>query len=293
MNIKHLDAFVSAVSLGSISAAARHLKKGQPLVSQWIQELELNLGIELFIRTGNKSLANENAYDLLPFALKVLKAENEFQLAAKSIEQGELTHLVIALDQWVPAQPLHKALADFMVAFPKLNIEMQTLNRDDIIEGVKSNVIQLGIISELDDLHHHVNFKRIGFYEDVYVASKNWLAKFNKTPITLDILENERELLLSMSDEQIKENVSPQTFLQVTDFELLLTLLKEGLGFAMLSKQVVKDELSQGSLVIFKVAHESVALERRVEMIWPFAGEKIKELDLLMQKVQSEHGFHH
>lgn len=291
MDVKHLEAFVATLEFGSISAAARQLKKGQPLVSQWLQELELELSVELFSRTGNKSTANQNAYELLPFAMKVLNAQNEFNLAARSIEQGQLQHVFIALDQWVPAQPLRSALANFMAYYPKLNIEVQTLTRDEIIDAVKAQEIHIGIISEFDDIHHQVNFKRIGFYEDVYVASPKWLLQQKKEILSLEDLEPQRELILRIGDEEDVQ-YSLQTYLQLTDFELLLSLLKEGAGFATLPKQVVLNELEAGSLKVFSVAHETVALKRRVEIIWPHGSENINEVSSLLNTIERDHSFH-
>ncbi len=291
MDVKHLEAFVATLELGSISATARQLKKGQPLISQWLQELEVDLRVELFSRTGNKVTANQNAFDLLPFALKVLNAQNAFNLAAHNIERGELQHIVIALDQWVPAQPLHNALAKFMAQFPTLNIEVQTLCRDDIIDAVKAQEIHVGIISEFDEVHHQVSFKRIGFYEDVYVASQKWLAQQRKGILSLTEIESQRELILSVADDE-DDHYSQQTYLQLSNFELLLSLLKEGAGFAILPKQTVLKELETGQLKVFSVAHETVALERRVEIIWPHASEKIIEVCALLNSIEKNHAFH-
>lgn len=293
MDVKHLEAFVTTLELGSISSAARQLKKGQPLVSQWLQELESDLGFSLFIRTGNKSSANQNAYDLLPFAQKVLSAQNELCLAARNIEQGKLTQLVMAVDQWVPAKGLNNALARFISYFPELDIELQTLSRDEVLQGIQSQEIQLGIISELDELHRKVNFKRIGFYEEVYVASKEWLSKQGNSTLSLEQLETQRELILSNSDDEAEEHLdSLQTYLQLSSYELMISLLKSGAGFAVLPKQAVSHELEIGALVTFSVHHETVALDRRVEMVWSLAGENIEEVASLMRCIEEEHGFH-
>ena len=55
MNIQHLKAFVQAAHLGSISAAAREMGKRQSQVSQWIADLEVDFGVELFVRTDNST----------------------------------------------------------------------------------------------------------------------------------------------------------------------------------------------------------------------------------------------
>jgi len=54
MNSLHLKALLLAIETSSISAAARKLGKKQPQVSQWIADLEIDLGVSFFDRTGNK-----------------------------------------------------------------------------------------------------------------------------------------------------------------------------------------------------------------------------------------------
>ena len=54
-----LEAFVQAVSLGSFSAAARKLGKSQSTVSEAIARLEIDLGLELFDRSGRQPQLTE------------------------------------------------------------------------------------------------------------------------------------------------------------------------------------------------------------------------------------------
>ncbi|MBF4312635.1 LysR family transcriptional regulator, partial [Vibrio anguillarum] len=66
MNLLHLKALLLAVETGSISAAARKLGKKQPQVSQWISDLEIDLGVSFFDRTGNKMSLSKDGERLLP-----------------------------------------------------------------------------------------------------------------------------------------------------------------------------------------------------------------------------------
>lgn len=52
METRLLDVFLEVVKSGSFSAAARKLNYSQPAVSQQVQTLERDLGVQLFLRTG-------------------------------------------------------------------------------------------------------------------------------------------------------------------------------------------------------------------------------------------------
>ena len=52
--LKILEAYLQVASLGSVTAAAKHLGVSQPSVSRMIQELERDLGQPLFERVGQR-----------------------------------------------------------------------------------------------------------------------------------------------------------------------------------------------------------------------------------------------
>jgi DNA-binding transcriptional LysR family regulator len=54
MNFRQLEALYWIVRLGSFHAAARHLKTSQPAISARIREMEQQLGVTLFDRSGRK-----------------------------------------------------------------------------------------------------------------------------------------------------------------------------------------------------------------------------------------------
>lgn len=55
MDLKRLRYFCKVVESGSITQAAKALNLAQPPLSKRIQELEEELNVVLFMRTGNRS----------------------------------------------------------------------------------------------------------------------------------------------------------------------------------------------------------------------------------------------
>jgi DNA-binding transcriptional LysR family regulator len=54
MNLQGMRALLLTAELGSVSAAARRMGKRLSQVSQWLSNLELDLGLTLFERTQNQ-----------------------------------------------------------------------------------------------------------------------------------------------------------------------------------------------------------------------------------------------
>ncbi|AOW48278.1 hypothetical protein A4R89_01350 [Acetobacter ascendens] len=52
VSLEQLEAFVATADAGSFSAAARRLGRAQSAISTHVANLEVDLGLELFLRTG-------------------------------------------------------------------------------------------------------------------------------------------------------------------------------------------------------------------------------------------------
>jgi DNA-binding transcriptional LysR family regulator len=61
----HVRSFIAVLDHGSLLAAARHLQSSQPTVGRHVAELESQLGLVLFERTG-RGLLPTNAAPKLP-----------------------------------------------------------------------------------------------------------------------------------------------------------------------------------------------------------------------------------
>ena len=75
--LRQLEAFLTVIRLGSVSAAATRLSRTQSAVSMAIQDLEHALGTTLFGRHGRRLVATEAAERLLPRALEMIDRSQE------------------------------------------------------------------------------------------------------------------------------------------------------------------------------------------------------------------------
>ena len=66
VSIEQLEAFAAAAEQGSFSAAGRSLGKAQSAISTQVANLEIDLGVELFDRSGRSPVLTEAGARLLP-----------------------------------------------------------------------------------------------------------------------------------------------------------------------------------------------------------------------------------
>src|ERR1700734_3473703 len=98
VSLDQLRNFIAAVDEGSFSAAGRHLARAQSVVSQTLANLEGQLGVRLFDRTGRIPALTDAGRALLPDARGVAGAVDAFKARARGLAGGLEAELPFAVD---------------------------------------------------------------------------------------------------------------------------------------------------------------------------------------------------
>ena len=78
-----MEAFVRVVDAGSFSAAARHLRLGQPAVSKIVAQLEERLGVQLLLRSTQGLTPTEAGQSFYEGAKRTIEEADEAEIAAR------------------------------------------------------------------------------------------------------------------------------------------------------------------------------------------------------------------
>lgn len=93
MDFKHIRTFAAVAREGSLTRAAEHLHLTQPALSLQLKNFQESLDLTLFARTAQGLAPNADGRALLPSALRILDALDDFQRAIGALRdtvQGEL-----------------------------------------------------------------------------------------------------------------------------------------------------------------------------------------------------------
>jgi DNA-binding transcriptional LysR family regulator len=120
-----LQLFLTVAEEGSLSAAARRLRLGQPTLSRRIHELELQVGEALFNRLSQGSPLTLTGQRLLPAAQRMAEwsAEAQASLSPRSLGRAEGT-VRIAAPPGIAAEMLLPLTARLRVSHAALRIEI-------------------------------------------------------------------------------------------------------------------------------------------------------------------------
>lgn len=95
MELRHLRYFVATVEAGTVSAAADRLHVTQPGLSRQLRQLEHDLGVALFERSGGRLTVSPTGRSLLPLARDLLARAEALRVAATFHAHGRIDRLTI------------------------------------------------------------------------------------------------------------------------------------------------------------------------------------------------------
>lgn len=87
-NLNHVNMFLQVIASGSISSAARILRKSHTAVSSAVSNLEIDLCVELVRRDGYKVEPTEQALRLIPYMRSLLNYQQLIGDIAFNLNKG-------------------------------------------------------------------------------------------------------------------------------------------------------------------------------------------------------------
>ncbi len=120
--------FLAALDQGSLLGAARVLKATQPTIGRHIAELEAQLGVVLFERTGRGLLPTPTALQLAESARAMDNAANQLARSVSGADSGISGTVRISASQPVACYLLPPILAQMRQTLPDVQVELVVSN---------------------------------------------------------------------------------------------------------------------------------------------------------------------
>jgi molybdate transport repressor ModE-like protein len=148
MEIRELRAFAAVAEEGSLSAAARRLHLSQSALSQTIQSLERQLGVQLLLRSRT-GVAPTEAGAILLREGRALIAQYERTLAAVAASDGVSPgNLRVGIPLELPAELLPRALAELAAEFPLTRVEVSHASSAGQLAELEAGRLDLALVRE-------------------------------------------------------------------------------------------------------------------------------------------------
>ncbi|CNH25641.1 LysR family transcriptional regulator [Yersinia thracica] len=154
LDLDLLRTFVAVADLNTFASAAAAVCRTQSAVSQQMQRLEQLVGKELFARHGRNKLLTEHGLQLLGYARKILRFNDE---ACTSLMYSNVEgSLIIGASDDTADTLLPFLLNRVATLYPRLAIDVRVKRSPLIVDMLSDGEVDLAITTAKVDTHPHV-----------------------------------------------------------------------------------------------------------------------------------------
>jgi LysR family transcriptional regulator, benzoate and cis,cis-muconate-responsive activator of ben and cat genes len=147
VELRHLRYFVAVAEAQNVlRAATQKLHVSQPAVSRQIRDLEDELGVQLFERTGKSVSLTDAGHVFLKEARTVLERTDEAVRNVRAFAQAGETELHIGYTPVFRTQIVSPALRAFQQAMPKVHVKLHDWTSEKIVTSLRDGRLQLAFI---------------------------------------------------------------------------------------------------------------------------------------------------
>jgi DNA-binding transcriptional LysR family regulator len=259
LTLDQVRTFVAIADSGSFRAAAKRLSRVQSGVSVAIANLEVQLGVELFDRSGHRPVLTPQGQVLLGSARDIIVRVDVLRAKARGFAEGVETELSIAVDTLYPLQQISRAISQVRQHFPSVSVRVRVEPLGGPLEALKQKRCALSVMVGEDFRDPRIKFDALASITQVaVVAATHPLAK-GKAGRPLEALDLADQLQIVLSDPSpISAGrdfgvISPQTC-RVNTQDAKHNLILGGVGWGCLPLWLVERDLDQGQLVRLNVS---------------------------------------
>jgi DNA-binding transcriptional LysR family regulator len=259
VSLDQLRTFIAAAEEGSFSAAGRRLGRAQSVVSQTIANLEAQLGLALFERSGRYPQLTGEGRILLADARAIAQVTDIMKARAKGMAAGLEPELSVVIDVMFPMSVLTRAAAAFGKAFPATPLRIYVEALGGVAKAVLDRRCGLGVMGSLTVERPDLVRERLLGVKLVFVTASSHPLASHARPVTRCEVAKHVQLVLTdrtdLSEGQEFQVLSLHNW-RLADLGAKHAFLRAGLGWGSMPFDMVERDLAEGSLVEIKLQDE-------------------------------------
>lgn len=257
---QQLQIFVTVAEKESFSRAAEEHHMTQPAVSQYIRQLEDEIGARLLERTNKYVRLNKAGEIVYHHAKEILALYTKMQNLVDDLANKASGHLSIGASYTFGEYVLPRIIANLKHTYPDIQPTVTIGNTATIAELVAGHQLDIGIV---EGKFNAAKLIVEDFAEDAMVVvcgSNHSLAKSDRL-IELNSLERETWIVRekgsgtreAMDNLFSQYGISPTNLMNFSSTQPIKESVEAGLGISLLSQWSLKKELKNGDLHVLNI----------------------------------------
>ena len=273
--------FLAVLDAGSFSAAARKLGRVPSAVSMAIAQLEAELDLQLFDRSGREPVPSAAARALEPQARLLAEQLQLLNWQAQALHAGLEERLTLAIAPELLATHWSEPLNRLVHEFPALPIEVLAAPQADALELLHAGRAHLALVFERPAMDGREGFQEMGRETLVAVMSPQFelwqqalveheQGRTTRPQLTVEQLAATRQVLVASRDPQQTDPrfVFARQLWRTDSHQAALSLIGAGLAWGWLPKGLVESHIGSGALMEIPVLNISNGTTLFVDWVW-------------------------
>ena len=256
--LRQLDTFLEVARQLSVSRAADLLHVTQPAVSMQIRQLEEIVGMPLYEHTGRKIRLTDAGQDFEMYAMGAiaqLRQLDDAMAERRGVKKGRVELAMVSTAKYF----IPMLLVRFRKKFPGIEVSLQIHNRENIMQLLMRNEIDLVIMGRAPDTMDCVAAAFATNPLGVICAPDHTLSRRRSAPLSI---LNDQEFVVRESGSGTRQAmerlfaehaIKPNIVMEMPSNETIKQAVMAGMGLSFLSLRTIRHELGSGHLVLLDV----------------------------------------
>lgn len=285
-----IRSFLAALDNGSLLGGARVLKTSQPTLGRHIVELESQLGVVLFERTGRGLVPTAMALQLAESARSMETGALQLARTLTGAQAQTLGTVRITASQPVAVQLLPPLLARMRMVLPDIQVELVASNQ---VSNLLRREADIAVRMVRPDQGTLVA-KKIGNVGVGAYAHRSYLARRSslRQPTDLlqhDLIGSDTDMSILRGFEAMGYAVGPQAFaLRTDDLVVQWQAVRAGLGIGFVADYMARSDpdvlrvlpglLPIPALPMWLAVHREIRTNKRIRAVYDFLAEALPQV---------------
>ena len=269
-----LNTLLKVYEMGSYTRAAEKLSLTQPAVSQHIKQLERELNVVIFDRSGSKIKPTPEGKLVIQYAERVVSLYGTLQQALVD-RKHSIDRLRVGITHTSESNVVTEVLARYTEQYNNMKITIQTDTINNLYDMLKTYRIDIAIV-EGGVTDPSINSIMLDT-DCLVMAVSNDHPLAQKSMVTVEELKKER-MILRLPNSGTRNlfaahlesrNMSMDDFnviLEVDNIATIKDLVRRNYGVSILARSACMDELKKGKITVLPI--ENLSMIREVNILY-------------------------
>jgi len=270
IDLRHLQYFVAVAEELNFARAAERLHISQPPLTRQIQQLEEEVGVQLFDRTTRRVQLTPAGQAYLEEARATLAQVERGIGVAQRASRGEIGRLVVGFEASSAHDILPRSLKLFKERFPNVELSPVGMHTDEQAQALREGRIGVGFV--VPPLHDEVLAFETVLREPLVAVMPSSHRLSGKSRVSLEELASEAFVMSSRSNrcglhDQVisvcfQAGFSPKVVQEASEIQIMFGFISAGLGLALMPEHVT--QLQKPGVVFRPLVSSSAKIELAV-----------------------------